>query len=844
VARPGRAAWSRRLTSPIPADMAGEGVRRSGRPRRLLGTYRLQLRREFGFDDAAALCGYLGDLGVSHLYCSPSLQAAPGSAHGYDVVDPSRLSSELGGEEGFARLCAAASAAGLRLLLDVVPNHMAARPENPWWWDVLAHGEGSAVARHFDVDWESRLEPSLRGRVLLPVLGDHLGRCVESGDVRIEGEVVRYPGGIAPLAAVQGDSVLSVLQRQPYRLARWRLGPRILNWRRFFDITSLVALRAEQPETFEATHALTLDLVRRGDVDGLRVDHVDGLRDPLAYLRRLRQACGEDTWIVVEKILAADESLPSEWPVQGTTGYEFCALATRLLVHPDGESPLLALHGSLGGAVDLDAEVRRAKRQIMATSLQADVDRLALLLHDVCAVRPRHGDHGLDELRAALVELIAALPVYRTYAVAGRDASAEDAARLRGACRAALAARPDLDAELLELVCRLVLDAAAREGDAAALELVQRFQQVSSAVMAKGVEDTVFYRVVPLAALNEVGGAPLPFALSLDDFHRHNARVQQHWPEALLATTTHDTKRSEDVRARLALLAEMPAEWEATVRAWHGRNAVHRSGPDLPDAVAEHLLYQSMVGAWPVDRERMLAYMEKASREAGLHTSWTDPSPEYDSALRRLVEGVYRDEPFLAAVEELVRRLTEPGRVNALALALLKLASPGVPDIYQGCESWALSLVDPDNRRPVDYASRRALLEQSRRVCAAEAWRRHAGSGLPKLLLVRRALRLRARHPELFDARGAYLPLPARGGRADHVVAFARGESPGAVAVVPRFPLRLRGDWQDTALALPAGEWHDQLTGAVRRGEVAVAELLRDFPVALLAREAFTEPAP
>jgi (1->4)-alpha-D-glucan 1-alpha-D-glucosylmutase len=380
------------------------------------------------------------------------------------------------------------------------------------------------------------------------------------------------------------------------------------------------------------------------------------------------------------------------------------------------------------------------------------------------------------------------------------------------------------------------VDGAARDGDADAVELVMRLQQLSSAVMAKGMEDTTFYRVLPLASLDEVGCAPRPFAASPRQFPDHCERVQRHAPLSLLATTTHDTKRSEDVRARLSLLSEMPEGWAAQVRAWRGRNQRHRRS-GMPDGVMEHLLYQSLVGAWPVDRERMLAFMEKASREAKVHTSWIDPSPGYDAALRGFVEALYGDAGFLGEVEEVVRPLLRPGWVNALATTLLKLTSPGVPDIYQGCELWTLTLVDPDNRRPVDYEERRRLLRRAGSVSAADAWLREAETGLPKLLLTHRGLALRRRRPELFGCAGAYRPLPVSGARPEHGVAFARGETPGAVTVVPRWPLRLDGDWGDTTVALPDGEWHDQCTGAVvGGGATRVEELLRDFPVALLAR--------
>ncbi len=593
------------------------------------------------------------------------------------------------------------------------------------------------------------------------------------------------------------ESFDALLRAQPHRLARWRLGLREVNYRRFFDILSLVALRAEDDATFVATHRLALDMLHDGDLDGLRIDHVDGLRDPRRYLRRLRAAAGADAWIVVEKILAHDECLSPAWPAEGTTGYEFAALTTRLFTDPAGEAPLLDLLAEMGGSGDVAMEARAAKLQVMATTLAADVERLVLLLRRVCDRRPRHRDHALDELRTALCEVIAALPVYRTYVVPGEPAGADDEGRVRRAADSVHALRSDIDRELLDLLVALIVDNDERDGDEDATELVMRLQQVSSAVMAKGVEDTAFYRLVQLASLSEVGGGPVPFSVDARGFHEHNLRVQQRWPQTLLATTTHDTKRSEDVRARLSLLSQMPERWGQRVRAWRDQNARHRRG-GWPDGVMEYLLYQTMVGAWPVEQSRMAAYMEKAAREAKLHTSWIDPSPEYESALLDFVAAVYADGSFVAAVEEFTAPLVQPGRVTSLATALLKLTSPGVPDIYQGCELWTLSLVDPDNRRPVDYAQRRELLRR--------------------------------------------LPLEAVGACADRVVAFARGAAPGAVTVVPRLVLGI-DDWQDTTVRLPKGEWHDQLGDRVHRGEARVGDLLGDFPVALLALSPFLEAA-
>ena len=862
-------------------------------------TYRLQLRRGFDLDAAASLVPYLAELGVSHLYCSPVLQAVPGSTHGYDVVDPSRVSDELGGIAAWRRFVAAASARGLRVLLDIVPNHMAAHRDNPWWWDVLEDGVRSPYAGFFDVDWSS-------GAIVLPVLGDHVERVMSRGELRVErrgGRVeLRYHDVAAPVslpslarvlhgaAAASGSAVLgaaahgasrlardgdgvspwerlrqraavwssladaaeedddaaaaldaqlatvgedpaaleALLRAQNHRLAWWRTGLEELNYRRFFDISSLVGLRVEDPAVFDASHRLVLDMVRSGDVDGLRIDHVDGLRQPAEYLQRLRARAGESGWIVVEKILGGDERLPSSWPVEGTTGYEFAALVTRLQVDPRGEQPLMALHASLGGGTDLQAEARAAKLDVMRQTLAPDVTRLAALLQDACAehLRPR----DVSVLHDAVSELLAAMPVYRTYVVSGVAPAAPDVACLQRAVAGVRRVRPDISPELLAL-----LESQGLTGG----EFAMRFQQLAAAVMAKGMEDTAFYRFTPLAALDEVGCAPQPFAAPAEELHRHNAWVQEHAPETLLAGTTHDTKRGEDVRARLVLLSEMPSRWADTVRAWRDRNARYRRD-GVPEGTMEHLLYQSMVGAWPVDRERMLAYMEKASREANTHTSWVDPVPSYDAALRSFVEAVYADEAFLRSVEDVVAPLVPPGRVNALAQLLLRLTSPGVPDLYQGSELWTLSLVDPDNRRSVDYALRRRLLASCATVPADAAWSEHGDGGLPKLLLTRRALALRARRPSLFGRDGAYHSLRVRGARADHVVAFARGAEPGAVSVVPRLVLGLgAGSWEDTAVELPAGAWWDQVSGAaVPAGWVPVAELLREFPVALLAREA------
>jgi (1->4)-alpha-D-glucan 1-alpha-D-glucosylmutase len=812
-----------------------------------LATYRLQLTPWFGFDAAASVADYLGALGVSHLYASPYLQAAPGSGHGYDVVDPGRPNEELGGEEGHRRLCAALAARGLGQVLDIVPNHMAAVPQNRWWWDVLERGRASAYAGHFDIDWDPP-EPRLTGRVLAAILGDQYGRVLEAGELRVdrEGErpVIRYHDHSLPLApeslgdvdldvlAGDPDALDALLARQHYRVAFWRTALQDLNYRRFFDITTMIALRPERPEVFLDTHRRVLEWVAVGVLDGLRVDHPDGLRDPAGYLRRLAEGAG-GRWIVVEKILEPGERLPDDWPVAGTTGYDFLTRVDGLFVDPAGEAPLTDLYVELTGEEpDYAALVAVRKRRALEEQLGADLNRLAAVFTAVCERHRRHRDHTRPELREAVREAMVALPVYRTYVVPeeGRVAPVDEA-HVGEAIAAASARRPDL-ADALGFLGELLLLRVPGAGQAEA-DLVALFQQLSGPAMAKGVEDSAFYAYNRLLSLNEVGGDPGRFGLSLGAFHAACAEAQERWPTAMLASSTHDTKRSEDVRARISLLSEIPEAWGAAARRWMARNeGLRRDG--MPDRNMEYVLYQTLVGAWPLSRERALAYMEKAAREAKSHTSWLDPDPAYEAALAAFVGALLDDEDFAAELRAFVEPLVAPGRVSSLAVTAIRLTAPGVPDVYQGTELWDLSLVDPDNRRPVDFDLRRRLLDELGGLTPEEVLER-ADEGLPKLLVVQRALALRARRPEAFGPGGRYAPLPAAGERADRVVAFARGGE--AVTIAPRLVLGLRGGWGDARVELPDGRWRDVLTGEeAEGGEREVALLLARFPVALLER--------
>lgn len=735
-----------------------------------LATYRVQLRPGFGFREVAGLAPYLAGLGISHVYCSPVLQAKAGSAHGYDVIDHSRISDELGGETGWRRMVDALRQHGLGVVVDVVPNHMAADPANRQWADLLAHGPDSAYAEWFDVDWAAQ-----DGRVLLPVLP---GPAAETA----EGFVNPYPSPGA------------------YRLAWWRLGGEELNYRRFFDVSDLAAVRVEDPAVFDATHARLLRLVELGDVDGFRIDHPDGLADPGGYLDLLAKRSG-GVWVVVEKILQPGEALPAGWACAGTTGYDALRRLGGVFVDPAGERPLTAFYAQLTGEpADFARVEAAAKRDVIGAVLGAELNRLTAVAYR--AARAEGQDLSQRGLREALEELLAGFEVYRDYGPPWTQ--------LDRAVDQARAAKPGRAAELA------FLDRLAREPG----EFCVRLQQTCGPVMAKGVEDTAFYRWFRFAALNEVGGAPARLGVTVADFHRDNAAMQQQWPASMTTLSTHDTKRSEDVRARLAVLSELPGEWRDAVVRWRSRRSFRA------DANLEYLFWQTLVGAWPLSLDRALGYLEKASREAKRHTSWTDPDPAYDEARDAFVRSVF-DAPRLPdEVAGFVARIAPAARCNMLGQKLLQLAMPGVPDVYNGTELVDLSLVDPDNRRPIDYAPRKALL--------AGLGSRPQSLDEEKLLVVARTLALRRAMPAAFA--GDYQPVYAEGPAAEHLVGFARGGA--VVALATRLPVGLaaRGGWAASTVRLPGGRWRDELTGAEHGAQVRLAEALDRSPVALLTR--------
>ncbi|MGA9312579.1 MAG: malto-oligosyltrehalose synthase [Pseudonocardiaceae bacterium] len=748
-------------------------------------TYRLQFGCCLTFADAVAVVPYLASLGVGSVYASPLLTAMPESAHGYDVADPRRTSDVIGGESGRRALVAAAREHGLALVVDIVPNHLGvADPQaNPAWWDVLRYGPSSRFTRWFDITgWPLRL----------PILADSADALA---DLRLDGDVLHYHEHAFPLApGTAAGTPQQAHEAQHYRLVSWRAD---VGYRRFFAVSDLAAVRVEDPEVFEATHGEVLRWAAEGEVGGLRVDHPDGLTDPAGYLHRLREQA-PDAWIVVEKILEPGEQLPASWPVAGTTGYDALAEVDGVLVDPAGESTLTALDTELTGVqTDWAQLVHDCKLDVATGMLGSELHRLAALAPD------------LIDVPDALAEVLAYFPVYRSYLP---DCGVE---HLDQALTAARQHRPDLVLTLAALSPRL------RDPSD---ELAVRFQQTSGAVMAKGVEDTAYYRWTRFITLNEVGGDPGRFGLDLDAFHVALAHREELAPEGMTTLSTHDTKRSADVRARLAVLAELPDWWAGAVRGL--TQLSEAAGAPVPDPALGHLLWQTLVGAWPLPPDRLHAYLDKAMREARTRTSWTDPDEKFEAAMHAVADTALDDWGLRSAVATVAGRIIAPGRSNSLSAVLVQLAMPGVPDTYQGGELWDLSLVDPDNRRPVDFTARADLLARIDRGWLPDV----DDSGAAKLLIVSRVLRARRDHPERFTG---YTPLRATGATASHAVVFARR---GVVAVATRLPVGLTasGGWGETALPLPEGSWTDVFTGFSASSEVALAGLLARYPVALL----------
>ncbi|MEG3085338.1 malto-oligosyltrehalose synthase [Sphingomonas sp. PB2P12] len=777
-------------------------------------TYRFQFHKDFTFADAEALVPYLDDLGISHLYASPITTARSGSTHGYDVVDPTRINPELGGEPAFRSLVAALRARDMGVIIDIVPNHMGvAGGENAWWNDVLAHGEASEYARYFDIDWREKL--------VLPILGDPLAETLASGALKVkqvDGRYVleaygehRLPVRDEDQATAATDDIAALIDRQHYRLASWRVANDELNWRRFFTINDLAGLRAEDPAVFEATHALYFRLYAEGLIDGVRVDHVDGLTDPAGYCRELRarldaierpvDAPPGPAYIVIEKILADGEPLATDWGVDGTSGYDFMAQVTALLHAPAGAEPLGKLWADISGrSADFAPEELRARQELLAWQFDAQMARCVEAFVALARSSPACDGLTTGMLHRAIERLLWVFPVYRTYGTGDAAPAADGAIRETVRERVAEFVPPGEDAVVEQILAWL---AGEGPGDATlAADAVRKFQQLSAPIAAKAVEDTAFYRYGRLLSRNDVGFDAARISLDVGAFHAAMTERARDWPSAMLATATHDHKRGEDVRARLAVVSEIADLWRTRVEHWLELAAPHAEGVEPADV---YMLLQTLFGAWPAKlaptdatgltdyAERIVAWQEKALREAKLRSSWEAPDKTYENRchdLARTLLDPARSRAFLDDMTAFVARIAAAAEANGLAQVALRYTVPGVPDLYQGTEIADLSLVDPDNRRPVDYAELEAVL---------------ADEASPKMALIARALALRREYPAVF-ANGSYEPIAITGTRADQAVAFSRRHDGVTVRCVIAVRcadrhIAARDWWADTALA-------------------------------------------
>ena len=944
-----------------------------------LSTYRLQFNSRFTFGDARAIVDYLNALGVTDAYASSYLKAVPGSPHGYDVVDPTRLNPEIGSEEDYWAWVEALRGHGMGHVLDIVPNHMGiAKSANPWWLDVLENGPSSRFARFFDIEWNP-VKDELADKVLIPILGDQYGEVLERQELQLafrdgrfvvthydevlpiapdtygrilsddlETWVAAHPGDaadeleivlaaaanlpprgtrdpeqiamrarekevvkrrMAALAAssediralidscvarfngVAGlprsfDRLDRLLNEQSYRLAHWRVASEEINFRRFFDVNQLTALRMEDPEVFDEVHRFAFELVRRGGPTGIRIDHVDGLCSPGDYLKRLEANTTDGFYIVVEKILGGDERLPADWPVAGTTGYEFAALVNNLFVDSRSESALDAIYRLFvrdrRDRPTFAELAYRSKKQVLHETMSGDINSLGHQLNRFSERHRHFRDFTLYSLISTLKEVIACFPVYRTYIAPGQPVTDHDRRYVMGAVACAKHHSPGVTSLVFDFVQRLLLHetAAATDQCDERTRFTGKFQQLTSPVAAKGIEDTALYVYNRLLSLNDVGSDPTTFGLAPSIVHQRFSERNRHWPLALSATATHDSKRGEDVRARLNVLSEVPGAWKAAVTKWRVMNRRFKTdvqGTLAPGGNEEYFLYQTLVGAWPFDaqsdgaleafRDRIAAYMTKALREAKVHTSWLSPDEAYENAVTRFVGAILdrsRSALFLDSFRGFESRIVELGMYNGLAQVLIKITAPGVPDFYQGTEFWDLNLVDPDNRRPVDYEKRREVLTalDATPGCAAALPQlasqllEQRTDGRVKLFVTTQALAARAERRPVFE-RGEYIPLAASGVLRDHVFAFARrlGDDV-AITCVPRLLASIVADsgapplgsvWGDAsidvsgALDEPGIRLRDVFTGTTLEPDdartISLATVFERFPVALLIAE-------
>ncbi len=989
------------------------------KPKIPASTYRLQFNRAFTFRDATRIIAYLHDLGITDIYASPYFAAKPGSLHGYDIVDHTRLNPEIGTEEDYYAMIAELKRRGMGQVLDIVPNHMCVEcPENAWWTDVLENGPSSPYAPYFDIDW-APVKKELKDKVLIPILGDQYGNVLDGGVLQLtfeegaffvsyyehrfparpetyvvvlehrleelkarlseestefaeflsimtalrhlppytetdplrmteryrEKEVIKrrlwtlFTGNpevrshieenVRLFNGTKGDQksfdlLDELLGRQIYRLSYWRVATEEINYRRFFDINGLGAIHMEHPAVFAAVHALVFRLIREGSVTGLRIDHPDGLYNPVEYFHWLQRGCFvqqllargqggiadrtahdrtseterrlagqyDETvlsdpgfkpfYIIGEKILTKSERMPEDWPIYSTTGYVFLNSVNGIFIDGQNAKAFGAIYEKfIRSKINIQDVISEKKKVVMHVALSSEVNTLGHYLNDL-SERNRHTrDFTLNSLRRAIIEVIAAFPVYRTYTntwqVSDRDAQYIELAVSRAKRNNPAISESNFDFLKDVLLLRFPKDLS-YDDKTMWLDFVMRFQQITGPVMAKGVEDTAFYVYNRLVSLNEVGGMPERFGTPLDTFHGQNIERMKLWPYALIATETHDTKRSEDVRARINALSEIPKDWAERVRAWARMNKRKKTvieGVEAPDRNEEYLLYQTLVGAWPVEPSvdagkdafipRIKEYMIKASREAKVNTSWINPNAKYEEALMSFIDAVLTpgENRFLDDFLPFQRMISQYGMFNSLSQTFLKITSPGVPDFYQGTELWDLSLVDPDNRKPVDYEKRAVTLAELQQkeleITGAGLARElslNKNDGKIKMFVTHKALMHRKANRDLFE-KGEYLPLAATGSRANHVCAFERRRNrASAIIIAPRFLTRLvsgtgslpfgKEVWGDTRLilpdAVPAQSYRNVFTGEITSArvsgpaEIFLSDVFASFPVALLEK--------
>ncbi|MBF0298538.1 MAG: malto-oligosyltrehalose synthase [Oligoflexia bacterium] len=841
-------------------------------------TYRLQFNSKFSFESAQKIIDYLSLLGISHIYASPYFQAAAGSTHGYDILNHNKISEELGGESKYQDFCFHLKKNGLGQILDIVPNHMSIDAEqNVWWWDILKKGQSSKYASYFDINWSAT--STSKNKIVIPLLSDHYGKLLRSKKIQLKQkankiiiscEQLEFPISTESFIAlytsedlkqksieqiiseINFDPIIlhTFLQQQHYRLSFWRTSSHLFCYRRFFDINNLIALRQENDLVFQQTHQFIAKLLGEHIIDGLRVDHIDGLRDPEQYLHHLRKLA-TDAWIIVEKILLPQEQLPKSWPIDGTTGYDFLNSCLNIFIDPLSEQAFDEIYKDFTGEKEKYSFILyKKKKDIIDSNFRGEINYLSELLLNICEQEHYYYDYTSLEYYQALREIIACVPVYRTYIRPFHHTHHSTieinrsiiTASINASIKEASLLNLNIDSGPFIFIKKILLQSSHTNLSA---EFVSRFQQITGTIMAKGAEDTAFYCYNRFPAVNEVGGDPGRFGLTINDFHSFLSQIQKNYPCTMLTTSTHDTKRGEDTRMRLAVLSENPTGWREAIYRWNQHNHCKKKQENnLPDHNTEYLLYYTLFAAWPIEEERLQEYMLKSVREAKIYTSWKNPNEHYENILRQFISSLVHDQYFMNDIYHFVEEHLYTARVNSLSQTLIKLTAPGIPDIYQGCELWDLGLVDPDNRKAVDYKLRYKLLEESLHLWPEEVLLQ-MDIGVPKIWLINKILTFRKCHPEILAPSAEYTALQVEGKKKDHVFAFMRARK--AISIIPLLAFKKNKEtkenketnyWEDTFIKCPEGKWENLFTKEMLSSKstenIFMEKLFSKFPIAFL----------